>query len=386
MPKNIVLCFDGTGNEFGVNNTNVVLTMRAIIKDQLQIANYDPGVGTFSIFGRTIGKKVGRVLGLAFGYGLEQNIEDGYRYLMDCYEDGDRVSFFGFSRGAFTARALAGMIHHYGILHPKNENLIPYVSDMYTSYHINKEMNQDRRNLARQFRSIFSRSCPIHFIGVWDTVKSLGWLMGKKFFDQTLHYDVKYGYHAVSIDERRRKFPVTLWDLSKKRPDQTIEQVWFSGVHSNVGGWYDQRGLSDIALAWMMDKAESAGLNLRSNWRNTIEQNPGDFLHNSRKGFWCLWPSVRRTIAAGSSIHQSVFDRIKLAETSDKITYGPNLGNSFEIVSNPSYQPKTEAIGQANTTLDSIKFYAMLIAISALVYWFGSDALRILQNVLNFLF
>ena len=113
MAKNIIICYDGTGNEYGKNNTNVVKTFESIVRDEEQIAFYDPGVGTFSYLGRNLGKKVGIVLGQAFGAGLQENIEDGYEYLMNRFESGDKVFIFGFSRGAFTARALAGMIYRF---------------------------------------------------------------------------------------------------------------------------------------------------------------------------------------------------------------------------------------------------------------------------------
>ncbi len=111
MPKNIIICCDGTGNEYGQHNTNVVKLYEAIVRDANQIAFYDPGVGTFSILGRELGRRVGIVLGKAFGAGVQQNIEDAYRYLMDRYEPEDKVFLFGFSRGAFTVRALAGMLN-----------------------------------------------------------------------------------------------------------------------------------------------------------------------------------------------------------------------------------------------------------------------------------
>ena len=116
MGKNIVICCDGTGNEYGRNNTNVVKLYASIVRDEEQVAFYDPGVGTFSFLGRTLGRQVGMLLGKAFGAGLQQNIEDTYRYLMDRFQPGDKVFLFGFSRGAYTVRSLAGMLHRCGLL------------------------------------------------------------------------------------------------------------------------------------------------------------------------------------------------------------------------------------------------------------------------------
>ena len=250
MPRNIVVCCDGTGNEYGRHNTNVVKLYEALVRDTNQIAFYDPGVGTFSFLGIPLGRKVGLLLGQAFGAGLQQNVEDAYRYLMDRYLPGDRLFLFGFSRGAYTVRALAGMLNLCGLLQKGSVNLVPYASRIYN--------NRDQHNVAPGFKRAFCHECCPYFIGVWDTVGSMGWFWGRKFFDATLHHDVTYGYHAVSVDERRKKFPVSLWNEAAKADRQTIEQVWFPGVHSDVGGSYAEAGLSDVALQWMLEKAEES--------------------------------------------------------------------------------------------------------------------------------
>jgi uncharacterized protein (DUF2235 family) len=326
MGKNIIICFDGTGNEYGRINTNVVKVFETIKRDENQIAFYDPGVGTFDFLGRTVGKEVGIILGKAFGAGLQQNIEDGYEYLMNRYEPGDKLFLFGFSRGAFTVRALAGMIHYFGILQKGSKNLIPYVSKMY---------NQKKIEIADGFKQTFSHECKPYFIGVWDTVGSLGYIHGKQFFNTTLNGDIKYGYHAVAIDEKRKKFPVSLWDESKKEKGQVIEQVWFTGVHSDVGGGYAERGLSDIAFAWMMDKAVKCGVRLKEDWQKGLCQNYSGKMHESRKGLWNIWDEVIREIPEGAKIHQSVLDRIEKEKYTLK-----NLPNKYKKVKNPSYLAK----------------------------------------------
>ena len=158
--KNIVICCDGTGNEYGRNNTNVVETYVLAVKDASQAVYYDPGVGTggweyneesFAL--RATGDQ-------ATGYGLQKNVEDAYRYLMASYKEGDRVYLFGFSRGAFTARSLAGMLYKCGLLGTEAINLLEYASKLY-----NTEGNDD---IAQRFRETFSRTCAVHFIGVWD--------------------------------------------------------------------------------------------------------------------------------------------------------------------------------------------------------------------------
>ena len=300
MAKNIVVCCDGTGNEYGRHNTNVVKLYEAVVRNAEQVAFYDPGVGTFSSFGRTLGRRVGILLGKMFGAGLQQNVEDAYRYLMDRYDPSDKLFLFGFSRGAYTVRALAGMLHRCGLLQKGSVNLIPYASRIYN--------DRTRHRIAAKFKLAFCHECSPHLIGVWDTVGSMGWFWGRKFFDTTLNPAIRYGYHAVSIDERRRKFPVSLWCPAGK--GQTIEQVWFPGVHSDVGGWYRESGLSDVALEWMLAKAEAQGLHLKAGWRKRLAPDPLGPIHNSRTGLWRLWRPAPRVIAPGSLVHESARTRM----------------------------------------------------------------------------
>lgn len=302
MSKNIVICYDGTGNEYGEHNTNVVRTFEAIVRDKKQIGFYDPGVGTISFIGRTLGRKIGTLMGKAFGYGFTENIEDGYEYVMENFVPGDRLFVFGFSRGAFTARCLAGMVCKVGILQKGSRNLIPYATRIYTT--------QDNLSVANGFKQTYSHPCAPYFVGVWDTVAALGHFLGRQFPNNRLHPTVKYGYHAVSLDERRKKFPVSLWAEEGVPPDQTIEQTWFAGVHSDVGGWYEERGLSDTALVWMLKKAEAAGLRLRDGWRANLSPDPNGAIHESRVGFWRLWRPVARPIPdEWRKIDESVYSR-----------------------------------------------------------------------------
>ena len=309
---NIVVCCDGTGNAYGANNTNVVQMYATIVRDEDQIANYDPGVGTFSVFGRVMGNKLGVLLGKAFGLGLTNVIEDAYRYLMDRYQPGDKVFLFGFSRGAFTVRALAGMLNKVGLLQKGSVNLIPYASDVYNTH--------DNDQIAAGFKETYCQECKPHFIGVWDTVGSLGWFYGKKFFNTRLNKDVAHGYQAISIDEKRKKFPISIWDEDNLAPGQDVVQVWFAGVHSDVGGWYEQRGLSDITLIWMLENAQKQGLRLRDDWQEKLNPNPLGDIHESRTGFWRLWPPAIRQIPEDAKIHSSVLARIEA-----KNGYNPRL-------------------------------------------------------------
>jgi uncharacterized protein (DUF2235 family) len=313
MGKNIVVCIDGTGNEYGDHDTNVVKTYELIVRDKDQIAFYDPGVGTFSVFGRYLGKQIGLILGKAFGVGLTENIEDAYTYLMDRYESGDKLYLFGFSRGAFAVRALAGMLHKVGLLQKGSNNLIPYASKIYNT--------RNNQKIAAGFKNTYCHECKPHFIGVWDTVGSLGWFFGKQFFDERLNEDVPNGYQAIAIDEKRKKFPVSIWDETALSPGQNVQQVWFAGVHSDVGGWYNERDLSNITLVWMLNSVENHGLKLKDGWRDGITCNPLGVIHKSRTGFWRLWPPVTRKIPDGAKIFSGVLDR----RDDSSLDYKPDL-------------------------------------------------------------
>ena len=336
--KNIVICCDGTGNEYGVNNTNVVGLFKKIKRDEHQIGFYDPGVGTFDIFGFAVGrlaKKIGIWWGLAFGTGMVQNVEDAYEYLMDKYEPGDKVFIFGFSRGAFTARVLAGMLNKCGLLQKGSNNLIPYASRI--------NFTSNNQEAAEGFKRAFSHECKPRFLGVWDTVASLGHVHAlREFCDDHLNLDVANAYHAISIDEQRKKFPVSLWDESKIPEHQTIVQVWFTGVHSDVGGYYKERGLSDITLEWMLTQAQKQGLDLEckrdteQSWRASLNRDYRSEIHESRKTFWKLWPVVHRKIPSvsaifpkGALIHQSVIDRMNDKNTKK---YSPRLPADHTVV------------------------------------------------------
>ena len=299
--KNIVICCDGTGNEYGHNNTNVVETYILAVKDASQVVYYDPGVGTGGWEYHEGSGKLTSLADQATGYGLQKNVEDAYRYLMGCYEKGDRVYLFGFSRGAFTVRSLAGMLYKCGLLGAGAGNLVEYASKVYNT--------PKNAVIARGFRKTFGRACPVYFIGVWDTVASLALNAGKLFHDAKLNPEVVHGFHALAIDERRNDFPPFLWDEHRVRTNQTIEQVWFAGVHADVGGGYGERGLSNIALRWMLGKAVACGMRLEEDRLADRVGNPHDKLHQSFAGFWIFRGDEVREIPTGAKIHKSVFER-----------------------------------------------------------------------------
>lgn len=328
MAKNIIICCDGTGNEYGKNNTNVVKIYQLASKGnpEEQVAYYDPGVGTGGWeYDESKGDIRAKADG-ATGSGLQKNVEDAYRYLMRHYEKDDKIYLFGFSRGAFTARSLAGMLHKCGLLHPDMFNMVEYASKVYNT--------PNNKQIAAGFKSTFSRACPVHFIGVWDTVASLALNAGKRFHDAKLNPEVAYGYHAVALDEVRDKFPPSLWDQRDK-----VEQVWFAGVHSNVGGWYDNIHLSNISLKWMATKALERGMLLDEAKLAKIAGNPLGMQHDSHRGFlWSICGKYIRQLPAGSKVHKSVRDRI-----GKKIKIADDEG---KIVKEEPYQPVAEVAGK----------------------------------------
>jgi uncharacterized protein (DUF2235 family) len=348
VPRNLVVCCDGTGNEFGDANSNAEqIYSLLILDDGRQVAYYHPGVGTMGAPNALLKttKWFTRVLGLGFGYGITADIEDAYEFLMDTFEPEDRVFVFGFSRGAYTARALCSMLRMYGLVRRGDRALVRYASRML------RHGGADRFRLAAQFKATFSRPCQPYFVGVWDTVKSIGWITNPVDLPYTsTNKDIQFARHAVSIDERRCFYRTNLWQaVADPRPGQPppLKQVWFAGVHSDVGGSYPaaENGLSKIALRWMLAEAAEAGLILdpqkasRALHTDAHDQTSAEFMvHRSLKRWW--WPleylpkrsrqeqaqpdgsstwitrwalprAKPRTIAPGSLVHQSVVDRIQ---------------------------------------------------------------------------
>lgn len=283
--KNIVVCCDGTGNQFietpekDGSNSNVVkfyTTLR--IKDE-QVGYYHPGVGTADdpAARGPIAGRWSKVKGLAFAAGFKENVLDAYRYLMNTYNDGDFVYLIGFSRGAYTVRALAGLLDGYGLLCPGNEGHLPYAWNSYVRQH--NDRTQDKVVTNRAFKETFSRKIfRIRFLGIWDTVSSVGWINTPlRLFSIAQNPTVKIGRHAVSIDERRCFYRDNLWEPASQdqlaevataqdpHPTQDLLEVWFPGVHSDVGGSYSQdtSGLSNVALKWLLDEADSAGADMK---------------------------------------------------------------------------------------------------------------------------
>ncbi len=307
MPKNIVICCDGTWNRFGITNTNVGKLCTTLVRSGQQIVYYDPGVGTIGSPGALtrIRARLSRLLDGAIATSLGQNVIEAYDFLARRYEPGDRIYLFGFSRGAYTVRAMAGMLHMYGLTERGNEQLTPHIWALYNlrGPDRNSPQSRERFKVADAFKSTFGARVGIHFLGVWDTVSSVGWV----WFPLTLPFtyrnpSIAHARHAVAIDERRAFFRQNL--LGRDPDDQDVKEVWFAGAHADVGGGYPdaESGLSQIALEWMMDEAAEQGLLIDAQRRATAlggspPSVPPSFtqpIHNSLTGFWVLCEFVPR--------------------------------------------------------------------------------------------
>jgi uncharacterized protein (DUF2235 family) len=367
MAKNIILCSDGTGNrDIKGRGTNVFKLFEAVdlndhrtnpVLDQ-QLAFYDDGVGTK-------GSTFLRVLGGAAGYGLKRNVKDLYRALSRVYDRGDRIYLFGFSRGAFTARTLAGLIGACGIV--KGESCLTThalheaVEAAYVAYRsrYSSALTTAFRGLRRTADSqdtidAFQRAYPVHtnvpieFIGVWDTVDAVGlpfalagmvnrFVYQFKFPTQTLGGAVRHAYHALAIDDARQAFDPVLW----VGPDDRIEQVWFAGAHSNVGGGYPKQGMSLVALDWMLAHAAASGLRLHKMDREIFHCHASvdDMLYNPRSGIGCFYRWAPRDIrkycvrnGIAPRIHLAVAERI--AHATDDYAPG-NIPPSVTVATTP---------------------------------------------------
>jgi uncharacterized protein (DUF2235 family) len=412
--KNIIICCDGTGNEISENISNVLKLYRCMRKtpktQPVQAVFYDPGVGTLARPDpwRKLKQDFIAILGLATGYGLDDNVLDAYEFVVRNYEDGDHIYLFGFSRGAYTVRVLAGLIHKVGLISPHQVNLAGSGLTAYKQFSgngqqagLNAEAADDRGDdegplpvsrydQAAQFARILSTRWPtIHFVGVWDTVASvivprpdrLYWPSLEELAFTLENPSVKIFRQAISIDERRCMFRLKKWDEPQTfahnrfnnahAEPQDIKQVWFAGVHADIGGGYPEResALSKYPLLWLIEEATRCGLTVNPQtvkqlaWGVQRKGSPFSYvapdirgdLHNSMTPAWRLleyipkkdkykeWPKRQshfgfyipdaepRLIPEGALIHASVLERMDaLAD------YRPiNLPLKFETVPMP---------------------------------------------------
>lgn len=316
--KRIVICADGTWNrpEEDLSKdfpTNVLKIARAIkpvaTGDISQQVFYDWGIGSYH----------NQAIAGATGNGLHKNILDNYRYIVQNYAPGDELYFFGFSRGSYTIRCLCGLINNCGILKRPDASLIQTAFDHYKKP---GPAHAPEGEKSLEFRELYAhKSRSIKFVGVWDTVGAMGIPISflglfkdrDEFYDTKIGKNVSIARHALAIDEHRSDFEPTVWI---PQPAMDIQQVWFSGAHSNIGGSYkaDKDGglLSDIPLNWMLGEAKKAGLGLENHLLQNIRPNPLATLHNSRRTFYRVKKKFYRAIDHQKGeilIHRSVQQR-----------------------------------------------------------------------------
>ena len=307
--KRLVICFDGTWNAADNRSaeTNVALIACAVRANTdtagvLQSTLYLRGVGTSGLKGEV-------AIAGAVGLGVDENIRSGYMFLAQNYVPGDEIFLFGFSRGAFTARSLAGFIGACGLLKRQKLHDLGRAWDYYRD-----PVPHSPEAFIAKTNSDSHVSVRIKFLGVWDTVGALGIPMSiltsinhsrYGFHDTEPGAVLQHGCHALAIDEYRDEFVPTLW-TGQSPAGVKIEQVWFAGAHSDVGGGYVTRTLADIPLVWMAQKAEADGLVL--DWSCLPDRTkPQAFRaqHDSRKGLFVdhrLMPTWRQVCGRRFSV------------------------------------------------------------------------------------
>ncbi|MEV6643571.1 DUF2235 domain-containing protein [Amycolatopsis sp. NPDC051371] len=317
MKKRLVICCDGTWNSLKQPaRTNVSKVWDAVPGEAAdgvrQLTCYLKGVGA----GLPL---VGHLAGGAFGWGLSANVRDAYKFVVENYAPGDELFFFGFSRGAYTARSTVGLIRNCGILRAEHAGL---VGEAYRLYRNRDSATGPDMPAAVRFRAEHAHAdvTPVRFIGVWDTVGALGiplsggrllHLVNRRwqFHDMTLSSTVQSAFQALAVDEHRKSYVPAVWQPSPKRAErnQEREQVWFSGAHSDVGGGYQEHDLSDIALRWLANRAERCGLHFDPGaFGDLADANAEGELHKSLNGFFRLFGSADRPIGTADGPSESL--------------------------------------------------------------------------------
>ncbi|KAF4609409.1 hypothetical protein D9613_012988 [Agrocybe pediades] len=283
--RNLVISIDGTSNKFGSMNTNVI-EHHSLLDDEHQILYYNSGIGTYARPSWTSPKFIGMVLhhkiDLAIAWDFDKTVMDAYRWISDKYESGDLIFMFGFSRGAFQVRVLSAMIEKVGLLRPGNELQIPFAYELYSDPATDElepmgpqGSSRERVTIAEHFKRTFSRKgVKVHFVGVWDTVSSIGTVRGAKMLPGTIDgmKHVCFFRHALALDERRVKF-LPEYANGGKGPDEKAtsgsiphtKEIWFAGTHSDIGGGNTIKTTLDRTrppLRWMVYEAGPLGLRM----------------------------------------------------------------------------------------------------------------------------
>lgn len=320
--KRLIVCSDGTWNVRDQQDkttgkrrpTNVTKVARAVLprstKGVEQVVFYDEGIGTSGGFEKLTGG--------AFGVGIDKNICDLYRNIVYNYADGDEIFLFGFSRGAFTVRSLAGFMQLVGLVDKDADYWVP---EVFACYHRGERPGAPKWD--ELFRRIGTdrRPCPpITFVGVWDTVGALGppgflgQIFGRRkyaFHEVGLTPSIEHAYHALAIDERRKPFSPSVF---KRPPDWqgTLEQAWFPGAHADIGGGETPDGLANEALHWMVEKAEQHGLEVDNAYLAHFRDCFNGTFHESMSGAYRVLGEYRRPIGTEGNderLHRAAVDR-----------------------------------------------------------------------------
>ncbi|GBF80260.1 phospholipase effector Tle1 domain-containing protein [Aphanothece sacrum] len=335
--KRLVVCCDGTWNELTNSYPSNVLKFARLVKYMAedktpQLVFYLPGLGTED------GNAIEQLGGGAFGWGIDETIKQAYGLLCMNYDETaqDEIYLVGFSRGAYIARCLAAMIYNCGLLRRSKIKEIPKAYELYRNAKIkpdDPELQKFRQSNAQKIdnqESYLNYRVPIKMLGCWDTVGALGmpdiipWLPIEKFLNQKYEFldaslspIIDNAFHAVAIDEKRKSFPSTPMIPSQENPQQKVEEVWFAGTHGCLGGGTKEyRGLSDYPLQWMLNKAQTLGLEFYSTENDEedfqIQPNPMTKFDNSVTGIYALGGEEWRKIDSSQVfIHHSVVERLK---------------------------------------------------------------------------
>jgi hypothetical protein len=387
MVSRLILCLDGTWNTADAENITNIVRIRDLIDPKPKIDGggtedqrvyYHDGVGT-GLSWRD------KVIGGMGGYGLDHNVRAAYRFISSHYKPDLELYIFGFSRGAFTARSLLGYLSAPGLLraeHCSRENEAR--AWRYYRTPPDDRYPQEAGGLAQ----LSHPNVRIRCVGVFDTVGALGvpvhafsnWNRRRfQFHDVTLGTNVDYAFHALAIDEKRGPFQASLWQYPNHKYFTDVEQVWFPGVHANTGGGYEDRGLSDRTLQWMMSRIEAKQLGLKfiSGWDKTLSPDISGTLYESRTAayFWSkLRPMVRvinqerpqhgwrmrlnsvsrNAILLGEMVHATALLRWKLSEDSAEPYRPPNLQIALEKTFTTSDPWPIPIVGQGGEPLDWI--------------------------------
>lgn len=308
--KRLIICCDGTWHDAGrARPSNVLHLARAIAPRAPdgchQVLHYQPGIG--SDFGRPL-------TAAALGHGIDRDIQEAYRFLVHNYADGDEIWCFGYSRGAYTVRSLIGLLRNAWLLHKRE------AARIIGAYHVYRTLWGPDADNAIRFRERWARPVKVQFLGVWETVGSLGIPLALfdglnqaryAFHDTRLSNIVSQARHALAIDERRELFTPTLWHTGAHR--SYTEQCWFSGAHADVGGGKHEGGLAAISLDWLAGEAAACGLALDADYLDAVRADAGAaVVHRRARGLWRLWPREWREIGktnGDETLHSSAQER-----------------------------------------------------------------------------